>query len=1472
MVFLRLFGYLQSVCVPVSSPDGKHPERVLLHARNGEQPKSDVNRLKALIIAFKIFNISVKQTIWPRTTDYISSWREQPSATRMYPFGESYLDNVVTNRDGEDAQINFLLPFYGSVYSSAYIATEGHIELSSTTPATNTPKAPATWWPNDDYPQTEDVPFISPYYAQFEMTSLPHDKGRLYWRRVDPSEETNPAKTDIATNMVAWLSGEVRQYVVGSERFDGDYAIIATWNESTFYACVNANCPTNTVQVAVVTDEKSTYVIYNYYELTWIGSIKQGYDPETGVLCQGDCVPAQVGFNAGRAQAFYSLPFSGTDDVLRLAETSGTGVTGRFIYEVNSFDVTRGGCSNISDIDPVDWPLELNPSHGTMLGGEVVYVSGPCYLPHLTVQCKFDDVVVGGWRLDDDYTRCICITPFLGYTGRIGVKLSTNNGKTWPYVGWFEFDSPDDGPELVTLDNPDHWNNKTVQMLSFHWDSSALEENYETMANSSPPFNVDVRLCAYFETVLPDGSTGEIQEVRLIGDNIPNSGMYTFSVDEHRCSDPAECQWEIPLPVALLEIRRTTGTSWTRKIWSGPFAFGWYGNSAWNGWHGDDWAEQFCSRWFDYEMANTTWYDDLEPCPVTERQALADSGRFVWNPCNSSSPGICYSDQRMSCYDQLTPKTNQWPAVSHCCYNNEGCLVYATDSNEGVGSSSSKATLRGDRKATYGKVPVLSHYSWDSIFRILCCNWTSDPKYCRDMYMKVRSTKDAKEYKTSQSTTSFGDPHFRTYDGVDYTFNGRGEYWLLRVYDMDVDLDNIAVQVRLEKPSEQKWGDVKATIITGVVIQEGYADDMTVPRIEVLMAEPEATVRQKLLISGEVHDLKMDHNRKLEIAYRDNSRLIIIANNELTSYPDNKQSNISVIFQSGIMVQIAYVDGALHIISSLPYKYKGRTAGLFGLWSDMKDDDLTTPGGEPIDYTRGNEFIHYNFGEKWVLSDAESRFTYRGSLKSSDYHHPEFVPYFTEPILPPNSTLTEKDVDEACGTDFVCRFDYKTTLSRSLAVRSSVIELWTSEIVEMSLPVPVCPYLDVPYGRREVSSYTSGGSLTFTGCTDGYTLQGYTEYACVVQNGSAYWQPTPDALCKANSEIAAEKQHRAIMIAVPICCILVAAGLAIGGYFLYKRNKSISDGDAPPTPNQLTYRSGSSPVGPVTVNYPNADPELRRQWMGQSVTLAGSADLGCRQTYGSQQLSANTTQDQGVLPAPDPQYARIVHNRMTIHDGAERHEVRPATSESFSFNSFDDYDDDDQTEDRENSCNEILQRINQHSSGSQADLSHIRMHQSQLNASELQLHATPMDGQPVIRADQDQNALTHRSVPDLIQLDGSASGLARGEALDSSGISTNRPQFPLSARHLSQSDEGLHHIQSYPISEHGYTNLAASVGSLNRSIANSSRAGSRLTSQTSVICEGGHDNVALATDEALAERPASRFATYAATFGNDTVV
>ena len=48
----------------------------------------------------------------------------------------------------------------------------------------------------------------------------------------------------------------------------------------------------NTFQAAVVTDEEDTYVVYNYYNITWAGSIRQGCNPQTGT--GPNCFEAQV--------------------------------------------------------------------------------------------------------------------------------------------------------------------------------------------------------------------------------------------------------------------------------------------------------------------------------------------------------------------------------------------------------------------------------------------------------------------------------------------------------------------------------------------------------------------------------------------------------------------------------------------------------------------------------------------------------------------------------------------------------------------------------------------------------------------------------------------------------------------------------------------------------------------------------------------------------------------------------------------------------------------------------------------------------------------------------------------------------------------------------------------------------------------------------------------------------------------------
>jgi hypothetical protein len=63
------------------------------------------------------------------------------------------------------------------------------------------------------------------------------------------------------------------------------------------------------------------------------------------------------------------------------------------------------------------------------------------------------------------------------------------------------------------------------------------------------------------------------------------------------------------------------------------------------------------------------------------------------------------------------------------------------------------------------------------------------------------------------SATLFGGPHFITFDDLEYTFNGMGEFVLLHA---DSRTHKFDVQGRFEQLPRNKHGEVRATQLTSV--------------------------------------------------------------------------------------------------------------------------------------------------------------------------------------------------------------------------------------------------------------------------------------------------------------------------------------------------------------------------------------------------------------------------------------------------------------------------------------------------------------------------------------------------------------------------------------------------------------------------------------------------------------------------------
>ncbi|KAF6083165.1 sushi domain containing 2 [Phyllostomus discolor] len=566
--------------------------------------------------------------------------------------------------------------------------------------------------------------------------------------------------------------------------------------------------------------------------------------------------------------------------------------------------------------------------------------------------------------------------------------------------------------------------------------------------------------------------TGRIPFTLSLATNVPNSGSFTFTPNPA----PQNYQrWEVGA-LRIISSEHYTGKKDVHALWSNEHALAWH--------LGDDfransvaWATNKCLAWEKLEDELPNFLGELPDCPCTLAQARADSGRFHTDyGCDIEHGSVCtYHPGAVHCVRSVQASP-QYAAGQQCCYTADGTQLLTADSTSGS---------TPDRGHDWGsppfrappRVPGLSHWLYDVISFYYCCLWA--PECSR--YMRLRRSSDCRTYRPPRLASAFGDPHFITFDGAKFTFNGRGEYVLL-----ESGLTDLRVQGRAEPRTTPEGMQDRGTGLTAVAVQEGNSDVVEV-RLAPRVGGLQVLLNQEVLTFAEQSwmDLK---GMFLSMAAGDRT---------------------SIMLSSGAGLEVSVQGPFLSVTVLLPEKFLNHTQGLLGTLNDSPTDDFTLRSGKVLPPTASSREL-FQFGVDWAVKNASSLFTYDSRLLANNFlygpkHDPTFQPLFPEDITP--SPGQETEADKLCGDNHFCSFDVAATGSLSVGNATRVAHQLHQHRVQSLKPVVSCGWLAPPdNGLKEGSKYLMGSTVYFH-CNNGYSLEGAEVSTCQANGNWSY--PTP---------------------------------------------------------------------------------------------------------------------------------------------------------------------------------------------------------------------------------------------------------------------------------------------------------------------------------------------------------------------------
>uniref|UniRef100_A0A8C1T0R1 Sushi domain containing 2 n=1 Tax=Cyprinus carpio TaxID=7962 RepID=A0A8C1T0R1_CYPCA len=737
-------------------------------------------------------------------------------------------------------------------------------------------------------------------------------------------------------------------------------------------------------------------------------------------------------------------------------------------------------CESLRDCcaDYKQFCLDIEPHSGSLLGGTDFKILNATFEQNINLTCRFNSEILTEGYVDESGVGH-CITPLLYELGWISFEVSTD-GVSFDRSGrWLSVHHSKLSPVYkISLVNATQWQYYGTPDVSgdlkMTWISSLLKAE-----------RVNIELWGYNETgeVYSANWEAEWKYLYTVGRDVPNSGVFSFTP---QIAEKPYFLWELG-SIRVSPSTKPDGAQNVNALWSEEHALAWHLEEAFRK-DSAGWALEKCINWDKEEKAMPNFLTEITDCPCTLAQARADTGRFHTDyGCDIEAGSACvYHPGAVHCVRAIQGSP-EYGAGQQCCYDSTGAQVLTGDS---IGGSTP------DRGHDWGeppykkppRVPGFSHWKYDVISFYYCCLWSDNCEY----YFTHRPSSDCRTYRPPRVAAVLGDPHFMTFDGVTFTFNGKGEYML--VYSSDREL---SVQGRTEPMRFENGTVAMATRLSSVAMREKDSDV-----IEVRLGDQEDELQ--VLMNQQV--LSFSEQKWIDL-----SGVFVFS---------PKASNVTVMFPSGTGVEVRAGEGVMTLTVLLPHDLQNHTLGLLGTMNDDPEDDLTSSNGAVISLNSSAQDI-FTYCAGWAITNETSLFTYDSTFLLNEYyyapkHDPSFIPNFSvtedpeDPLLEPALSLCAGEGASFCKYDTLSMRSLEQGNATLLAFRSHTS---TKKALE---PVQSCGWLSPPnHGQKEGTLYLEGANVTFS-CNSGYSLYGSHERTC---QADGKWSGE-DAHCVADNTLA----------------------------------------------------------------------------------------------------------------------------------------------------------------------------------------------------------------------------------------------------------------------------------------------------------------------------------------------------------------